>query len=246
MHLSEGEIRAYQDRQIEAVDQHRVENHLAGCPQCRASAEAARSQAERVHTRLSGQDSAAPHLNPAAARRKLEARLRQEPETQEKLSMWQKMFGKLPRPAWAGIALVAVLAVALAFPQVRAAADSFLQMFRVEQVRLLPVDMNQLSSEMRSSEQLEALFTENVQVEKKGEPTDVGTFDEAAALAGFPLRRLSGVEGDARYSVEPGATMTFKVDLQWPARRCARSAARISSCPTVWTERWSKSRRLPP
>jgi hypothetical protein len=112
------------------------------------------------------------------------------------------------------VALITVLAIALAFPPVRAVANSFLQLFRVEQVRLLPVNMEALSQEMQSSQNLEALFTENVDVVRQGERQEVSTFDEAAGLAGFSLRQLTGVEGPTRFMVEPASAMTFKVDLE--------------------------------
>jgi hypothetical protein len=225
MHPSEGEIRAHLDRQLATADARRVEAHLAACPKCRSRAETAREQTARVHARLTSQDEAAASLNPVAARRKLAERLRLEQERMERQPMLKKLTSKISRPAWAGVALVAVLAVALAFPQVRAAANSFLQLFRVEQVRMLPVDIDALAGDMEASQNLEALFTENVQVEEKGERRDVASFDEAAAAAGFPLRRLTGVTGPERYEVDPGASLTFKIDLEM-ARGALREMGR--------------------
>jgi len=225
MHLEEGEIRAYQDRQLEPAAAVRVESHLEACPGCRARAEAVHEQAARVRSRLAVLDEPQSCPNPAAARRKLSARLQQEHEQKERQPMWKQLTSKLSRPAWAGIALVAVLAISMAFPPVRAAANSFLQLFRVEQVRLLPMDTEALSQEMHSSKTLEALFTENVDVQRQGESQEVTTFKEAAALAPFAPRQLTGVEGPSRFMVEPGGTMTFKVDLEM-ARAALREMGR--------------------
>jgi len=221
MHLSEGEIHAYHDRQLDPAAARRAGEHLAVCAECHARAENAFAQRQRIELHLQALDDAASCPTPAAARIKLSMRLQQDYDQKERQPMLKQLSSRISRPAWAGLALIAVLAVALAFPQVRAVANSFLQLFRVEQVRLLPVDMEALSEEMESSQNLEALFTDSVAVEQSGERREVTTFDEAAALAGFPLRQLTGAEGSTRFMVEPAGTMTFKVDLEM-----ARSALR--------------------
>ena len=108
--------------------------------------------------------------------------------------------------------LVAALAVSLAFPSVRAIANSFLQLFRVEQVRVISVNMDALPGRMESSAQLEAFFSKNVQIEEQGEPQEVATLEEASALAGMPLRELPGEP--AQYLYQPGGAATITIDLE--------------------------------
>jgi hypothetical protein len=102
--------------------------------------------------------------------------------------MWSKLTSRISRPAWVGLALVAVLAISLAFPPVQAVANSFLKLFRVEQVRVVPVDTEQLAGEMRQSTQLEGLFSESVKVEEGGESQEVSSAGEASARLGMPVR----------------------------------------------------------
>jgi len=52
MHLTEGEIRSYQDQQIDLATARRIETHLAACADCRSRAQALSERAQRVQARL--------------------------------------------------------------------------------------------------------------------------------------------------------------------------------------------------
>ena len=58
----------------------------------------------------------------------------------EEQTMFNELFTRRSRPAWRAVGVVVVLAVALAFPQVRALAVDFLGLFRVQQVEFVQVD----------------------------------------------------------------------------------------------------------
>ncbi len=210
MHLTEGEIRSYQDQTTDLAAARRIEAHLATCADCRSKARALSERAQRVQDRLNYlRMTPKLPIEPAAAYQRLTARL---PQEMEESTMIKKLVTRISRPTWAVIALVAVLAVSLAFPSVRAIANSFLQLFRVEQVRVVSVDMEDLPGRMESSAQLETFFSENVQIEGQGEPQEVATLEEASALAGMPLRELPGEP--AQYLYQPGGAATFTVDLE--------------------------------
>lgn len=217
-HLSDGELRAHIDRPAGAG---RAEQHLQTCPTCRERVEALADRARRIESRLNDLDPARePIIKTHAARAMLEMRLQQTEEP----SMFKKLTQRVSRPVWAALALVAVLSVAMAFPPVRAAASSFLQLFRVEQVRIVPVDMNSFSTGMESSAQFEALFAENLELEENGEPQETTDAAEAAALAGITLR-LPAEETPEVFMVQPGGTATFTVDLEL-ARAVLREVGR--------------------
>ena len=55
--------------------------------------------------------------------------------------MFGNIFTRRYARVWTALAVIAVLALALSFPQVRAAANSFLGLFRVEKVTV-PVDLS--------------------------------------------------------------------------------------------------------
>lgn len=212
MHLSPGEIQAYHDRQLETRALQRVETHLAECAQCQSAAQAALARTRQVGEQLASlQSSASDMLSVSAARSRLESRLAEEKES---ITMRTKLTSRISRPAWVGLALIVVLAISLAFPSVRAVANSFLRLFRVEQVQVVPVDTERLAGEMQQSTRLEGLFSESVKVEQSGERQEVSSAEEASARLGMPVRLPSALEGERRLFVQPGGSITFTIDLE--------------------------------
>jgi hypothetical protein len=132
---------------------------------------------------------------------------------EEKLTLFQKIFSRPYRPAWAVGGIVAILAIALLFPQVRAAANSFLGLFRVEQFTVVQVNSGDLPKQLGSTSSFENLLSEDVTMEELGEPQEVAGATEASNLAGIPVRLPSEVTGDLKLEVQPGAKATFLIDL---------------------------------
>jgi hypothetical protein len=213
IHLSEGEIRAYQDQELPASQSRRAEAHLAGCQTCQAMANEISGRSQRVTGQFSRlQPISTPASNTAllAAHRRLTERLEQEKENQ---TMKRKIFNRLPRAAWAVIGIVAVLAIAMTFAPVRALANSFLALFRVQQIRVVQIDPARMPQKLESSSQLEYILSNNVKIDKQGETQQVASADEASTLAGFPVRLPGGVEGKQSFLVQPKASLTFTVNL---------------------------------
>lgn len=213
MHLKPGEIRSYQDGEVCQTERQRLEAHLAACAICREKADWHASQAQRVNARLDSlQPAEAAHPLPLrTARHRLEQRI--ESETQENQTMLNKLFNRISRPAWVAITMAVVLAVALAFPSVRAVAGDFLSLFRVEQVRVVPVDMNSLSNRMENSPNLEAVFSDNVKFEKGGEPQEVADVAAASAQSGLALRLPATLGTPDKLMVQPGGKMSLTINL---------------------------------
>jgi len=211
VHLDEGQIKAYLDHELAAGQAELVREHLAACPACQGRADALSSRTARVDVHLasiSARPSTTPRLTTAHAR--LQARIAEK----EIQTMSQRIFAPRYRTAWVVLGIVLVLAVALAFPPVRAIANSFLGLFRVEQFTVVQVNPGNLPEQLGSSSQLEALFTDSVHVEDKGEPQDVAGPEEASQLAGIPVRMPVSMEEQASIKVIPGAEITFNIDLQ--------------------------------
>jgi hypothetical protein len=212
MHLSPGEIQSYHDRQLDDEALRRLEAHLAECPRCQSAAQAALAQSRQTGAYLSSLGPAGSRpISTPAARLRLERRLQQ---SKEPINMWSKLTSRISRPAWVGLALVVVLAVSLAFPPVQAIANSFLKLFRVEQVRVVPVDTERLAGEMEQSTRLDGLFSQSVKVEKGGEPQEFSSAEQASARLGMPLRLPAALEGQPKIMLEPGGSVTFTVDLE--------------------------------
>lgn len=127
--------------------------------------------------------------------------------------MLDKIFARQYRLAWVAIALVLILGISLAFPGVRAIADSFLGLFRVQQISVVQVNPGNLPEQLSSSSQFEYLLSQDVQIEEKGKPQEVEDAEQAAQLAGIPVRLPTEVEGDQHLMIQPGVKATFKMDL---------------------------------
>lgn len=211
MHLEEGQLKAYLDHELAPPEKQGVKEHLETCPQCQRQVQELASQTQAVSQRLSAIDPS-PALMPhqVAARRRLQARLTEK----ERQTMRQKFFAPKYRPAWVALGLILVLAVALAFPPVQAIANSFLGLFRVQQFSVVQINPGNLPEQLGSSSQLEAMFTNNVHIEEKGEPQNVASAEEASQLAGIPVRLPTGMKSPMDLRVMPGADISFDVDMQ--------------------------------
>ncbi|MEJ2302588.1 MAG: hypothetical protein P8Y14_13785, partial [Anaerolineales bacterium] len=127
--------------------------------------------------------------------------------------MFAKIFNRRFRLAWAAVGVIAILGIALAFPEVRAIADSFLGLFRVQQFSVVQVDPENLSEQLGSSSQFEYMLSNDVHVQETGELHEVATAAEASALVGIPVRLPEGMDGPPTLMVQPGADISFTIDL---------------------------------
>ena len=130
--------------------------------------------------------------------------------------MFKSIFRK--RPVWAGLSAVLVLAVAFSFAPVQAWASSFLGLFRVQQVQVLPIDTTQLSSLSNDStlaKQISQLFADSVTVTRQpGEPVVAASAAEASKAAGFNVRLLSAAQGTPRLTVQNGTAFEVVINRQ--------------------------------
>lgn len=210
-HLTDGELRTYLDGEMPARTQRQAANHLAACPSCRERAEALAAQRQRVQEHLALL-SPLPNESPAPAGVAY-IRMKNYLLEKEKPSMVRKIFAPRYRFAWVAIAVVVLLAVALAFPDVRALANNFLGLFRVQQFTIVQFNANDMPERLGASQQFEHLLSEDVQIEELGEWREVSTAEAASALAGFPVRLPTEIEGDLHLEVQPAVRATFTVDL---------------------------------
>jgi hypothetical protein len=214
MHLSEGEIRAYLDQELNPVQHKNIEDHLETCAACQEMAETTRVRSLRLGEDLYVLDynSAEPPLSADEARARLTARI-SDSERKEG-NMWDNIKSLLPRPAWITLAVIALLVVSLAFAPARAIANTFLGLFRVEQVRVVELSVQNMPGQLGSSSQFEYIMSNDVHIQERGKPQEVSNPEEASALAGIPIRLPTQIEGQETLEVLPGGDVTFNVDLE--------------------------------
>ena len=214
MHLSEGKIRAYLDQELNPVQHENVEDHLETCAACQEMVETTRVRSQQVEEDFSVLDynSAEPPLSAEKARARLTVRI--SDSDQKEGNMWDNFKSLLPRPAWITLAVIALLVVSLAFAPARAIANTFLGLFRVEQVRIVEISVQNMPGQLGSSSQFEYIMSNDVHIQERGEPQEVSSPEEASALAGIPIRLPTQIEGQETLEVLPGGDVTFNVDLE--------------------------------
>ncbi|HTX93312.1 MAG TPA: hypothetical protein VMC09_19000 [Anaerolineales bacterium] len=207
-HLTEGQLRAALDGELDGANM----RHLESCSACRARQDLIRAESQQAARGLSFLASPAPRTAPAA--KTALNRFHQRNPTQKEISMFRKIFASpLLR---AGLAIVLALAVMLSFPQGRALADQILNLFRVQQVVVVPVDftgMQQLTGNSTIGKQVSDLISDSVTMQQKpGDPVTATDAAQASQLAGFTVR-VPPAMTPSRISVENGAAFTIKVDV---------------------------------
>jgi hypothetical protein len=207
-HLNDGQLRAALDGELDEAGMH----HLESCPSCRARQELVRAQAQQAARGLSFLASPAPQSG-LAAKTALN-RFHQRNNTRKEISMFRKLFASPFLRV--GLAIVLVLAVVLSIPQARAFADQLLNLFRVQQVVVVPVDftgMQQLTGNDTLGKQVSDLISSSVTMQQKPDaPVTASDAAQASQLAGFNVRVPAGMT-PSRISVENTAAFTIKVDV---------------------------------
>jgi hypothetical protein len=206
-HLTEGELRASLDGELDR-DQLR---HLAVCAECSTRQNQIRAEHENISRRLAFltlQDELAPSVKSAWARFP-------HPTKQKETSMLKKFFA-FPVARFATVAVLAI-ALLMAFPTTRAMAGELLNLFRVQQVTVLPIDMAGME-DMKGNEalgnQMSELMSDSTEVTKEAaEPAQVANADEASEAAGFNVRLPANMTA-ANITVTGGSAFTFTIDRE--------------------------------
>ena len=211
MHPSDGEIRAYQDVEISSDQKERIHAHLQTCKRCQERFDQLTEQSGIVtaHLETLKPKLQADYLTVQKARRLLNNRI----QKQENTSMLKKIFNPQYRLVWVTVLVMAILAIALAFPGVRAVANNFLGSFRVQQFTVVQFNPEELQNTLGSSSHFEHMLSENVNIEDKGAPFEVSDATEASAMAGIPIRLPTEIDSRQQIRVFPGASVTFDIDL---------------------------------
>ncbi|MGB8982452.1 MAG: DUF4367 domain-containing protein [Anaerolineales bacterium] len=205
-HLSEGQLRAALDGELagEAL------RHLQSCDSCQMQQKTIRSQAQRIADQLAFLASLrndSPLPAPTAWSRF------QKTLTQKETPMFKKLFAStLVRY---GVPALLVLTLIFAFPGARALASQLLDLFRVQQVAVVPVDVTgigELNGNDALAKQISQLISDSTAITKEpGDPVEANDVNQASELAGFTVRAPAGME-PTRIRVTSGAAFTLTVN----------------------------------
>ena len=206
-HLSEGQLRAALDGElgVEALD------HLEACPSCQSRQKAIQSQAQRAADKLAFLSS--PRDEAPLPASTAWNRFNQQKLTQKEYPMFKKLFAS-PLMRY-GVPALLVLTLILALPGARALASQLLDLFRVQQVTVVPVDVTgieQLNGNDALGKQMSQLISSSLKVTKEsGKPVEASDANQAGQLAGFTVRLPESMT-PSRISVMNGSAFTLTVD----------------------------------
>jgi hypothetical protein len=144
------------------------------------------------------------------------ARARLDTQISEKENnMWQKVFAPKYRTTWVTLVVVGVLTASLSIPQVQVIANSFLGLFRVEQIEAVGVgiSLEDLPKEMETRFMaVDNIIGDQLIVDKKVVPVEVSDIAEASDLAGFQVRMPGLPKGDTRIYFQEASTIRLVID----------------------------------
>jgi hypothetical protein len=205
-HLTDGELRAALDGELEAGKLH----HIQTCPACQArqqQLQAKHLEARRLLAFLAPQEQAGP------SPQKAWGRFTRQIMQQKEISMTKRWFS-IPLVRFGSVALV-LLALILAFPSTRALAGELLNLFRVQQVQVVPVDftgLEQLTGDGMLGNRFTELISSSVNMEQEpGEPVQAASAEEASQLAGFNVRIPAGMT-PSQINVTSAAAFSMTLD----------------------------------
>jgi Domain of unknown function (DUF4367) len=207
-HLTDGELRASLDGELESAQF----THLADCADCQTRQRQLQAQSQQIAHKLAF---LAPGDEPVPVARTAWSRFSQRLLTQKETSMIKKWFA-FPIVRFATV-LILFLALVLAFPSTRALADELLNLFRVQQVTVIPVDftgLKQLTGNDALGSQISELISSSTEATKKpGDPVDAADAGQASEMAGFNVRLPQNMT-PSRISVTDSAAFTLTVDRE--------------------------------
>jgi anti-sigma factor RsiW len=227
MALDEGKLRAYLDRTLPPHELNEIREQLEASLEARLVLARLRQERDEIVPYLAAlAPSPAQRADVSQAWRRVRMQLT-SPSSPAKtitineriITMAKQPFMKRYQPALVILAVVAIVAVALSFAPVRAVAGNLLKSFRVQTVRVVPVEKEDLEA-LRNNPNLKELvdqFEPQVDVSNDGEPQKVDTLEQAANLTGFrvaEIKALPNEADDASISVRLQKIVTLQLDKE--------------------------------
>jgi hypothetical protein len=218
--IPEGVLRAYVDHELEPAEVASVETHLCECSTCRALAVELSAARLRVGEHLGALEESPRSLgedNPQIALSRFKANL-PPPSAQQAPagdSLRAGMFAGQRRFVWAAAVAAAILLISLAFPSARSFAQRLLSTLRIEKVQTVALDLSSFDgvpSNGKVQEAITQMISDNVVVTTNENPLPASTKQDAASLAGFPVRLPAARTDAPQFQVEGAHAFHMTVD----------------------------------
>lgn len=211
--FDDGRLRAYLDHALPELEQATIAHHLSDCAQCRRELAALNKNAQQAELLLTPM--AAPDPQAAFARFQTVRPIADMQNTNGGEVVEQRM-NRLRRPWFAALGAVLVMAALFALPPVRAAADSLLQIFRVQQVMFVSVSEERMQQLKDLNFDGDNLFLSKPDF-KGDKPQQVADAAVASSAAGFTIAEPNGLPSAAsssEYAVVAAQNGSFQVNVE--------------------------------
>jgi hypothetical protein len=206
MQIDEGKLRAYLDQALSPDELAEVKKQLADSPETQAVLARLSQERNDFTPYLAALAPPAEHRPDVfRAWRRLQVKIMGQ-STSSKITkiiertkmMFSQSFMKRYQPVIAILSVVAIIAISFSFAPVRAMAGNLLKIFRVQTVKVIPVDKDYIEA-LENNPNLKQLvdeFKPEIEVITKSEPQKVDSLAQAAELAGFPVAQITAVPED--------------------------------------------------
>lgn len=210
----EGTLRAYLDDELSGPEHETLTAHLTTCFSCQEQLAELRTHAEQVALRLTPPE---PRSDPRTMLQRVYQTAEERGVGQHAaasshslvirylmilithlITQWRKTMSSW-KHVWtnryrllAGVVALCAIALLLALPPVRAAANQLLQVFRVQKVMFVSISPERMEQLQNLDFDEQTLFVgEPEMLEEAGEPQTVATTAEAATLVGYAVHEPS-------------------------------------------------------
>ncbi len=205
-HLNDGQLRAALDGELES----RELRHLESCAACRARRDDLQLQVKQTARKLSFLSS---DNEPVLPERTALHRFYQQKQIQKERPIMKKIFASPVLQV--GAAIVLILAVVLSIPSTRAFAGQLLDLFRVQQVTVVPIDasgLQQLTGNGSLGKQISQLISSSTkELQKPGAPVAATSAADASQKAGFTVHLPQNMT-PSRITVLGNSAYNFTID----------------------------------
>jgi hypothetical protein len=210
-HLTEGELMAYLDDELDARMQEWIQAHLSNCVKCRVKADKVKTRGAYVRTRLHSLETVSVPFHAETAQRRWEQQLKSAGVRKR-----TSIFNTRSRLAWTAVTLVLAITLLLSLAPLRAFANDFLALFRVQKLEFVefnPLNLPNSEASLRTAAmEVDKLLDEEVELVLHGEP-QVVTQSAARDMTDFTVRFPAMQDLVTRITLQPRFEMVLQLDL---------------------------------
>jgi Putative zinc-finger len=219
--VTENDLRAYHDGELDSAARVQIEAHLASCAPCAKRLREMAATSERVQGRISSLDAGAAETSvdarSALARFKAQQEGAKNPvvlPAPELVQNGDRAVSRRWRPVWVTAVAAAIILCALAFPSGRSLAQRFLATLRIEKVQPVALDFSTFDGNRPLGEMLSKMLSDKVVVTADEKVQHVDSAKDASELAGFPVQLIHARTDTPKFTVQGQHAFHMTVDRE--------------------------------